>query len=434
MKRLCIFITHKYPFQQDETFIENEIAYLSASFDKVLVFAAYADKNDQQTRNVPANIEVYSLGFATTSIVRRACLGIRGFFHANKEVYQEVSTIRSIGWKLNCVYIHGVICSMESDAIKILSQAVSLDEFDSCLVYSYWFSEHALLAIQLRDYCAQYIQTKVISRAHRYDVYAYRKRYKAFPFKEKMMRLIDAVYPCSQDGTVYLTSLYPSYAQKIQTAYLGTADYGVNPSSSDNVFTIVSCSNIVPVKRVHLLAEALSLVLRQGYTDFRWICIGDGPLLRDLQEDVQNDLEIGSHVEFLGRLSNKEVMELYKRQHIDLFVNVSENEGLPVSIMEAQSFGIPCFATDVGGTAEILNNEVGALLHSDVTLFQLSENIMKLMDMRQSERLLFRTHARKNWMDKFSAEINFKKWTSVLLEGLGEKAHGTISKTTNAND
>ena len=40
--------------------------------------------------------------------------------------------------------------------------------------------------------------------------------------------------------------------------------------------------------------------------------------------------------------------------HIDLFINTSSSEGVPVSIMEALSVGIPIIATDVGGTKEIV--------------------------------------------------------------------------------
>ena len=46
----------------------------------------------------------------------------------------------------------------------------------------------------------------------------------------------------------------------------------------------------------------------------------------------------------------------------DLFVNMSLSEGIPVSIMEAISFGIPIIATNVGGNAEIVNDETGVLI------------------------------------------------------------------------
>ena len=43
-------------------------------------------------------------------------------------------------------------------------------------------------------------------------------------------------------------------------------------------------------------------------------------------------------------------------------MNVSESEGIPVSIMEASSFGIPVIATNVGGVGEIVENGYNGLL------------------------------------------------------------------------
>lgn len=41
---------------------------------------------------------------------------------------------------------------------------------------------------------------------------------------------------------------------------------------------------------------------------------------------------------------------------------MSDSEGIPVSIMEAMSFGIPVIARNVGGMSEIVNEENGLLL------------------------------------------------------------------------
>jgi len=48
-----------------------------------------------------------------------------------------------------------------------------------------------------------------------------------------------------------------------------------------------------------------------------------------------------------------------------LVFRVSETEGLPVSMMEAISFGIPILSTDVGGCKEIVTSETGILIKKD---------------------------------------------------------------------
>ena len=62
-----------------------------------------------------------------------------------------------------------------------------------------------------------------------------------------------------------------------------------------------------------------------------------------------------------GNVDNAALLEDYITENYYLFVNVSSSEGIPVSIMEASSVGIPCLATDVGGTGEIISDGVNGL-------------------------------------------------------------------------
>ncbi len=64
----------------------------------------------------------------------------------------------------------------------------------------------------------------------------------------------------------------------------------------------------------------------------------------------------------LGFTANYDILNFYKSNPVDLFINVSESEGIPVTIMEAMSYGILCLATDVGGVKEIVFEGVGNLL------------------------------------------------------------------------
>ena len=90
----------------------------------------------------------------------------------------------------------------------------------------------------------------------------------------------------------------------------------------------------------------------------------------------------------LIRLANndKDILFLGLRNDIvnilsitDVLVNPSYSEGLPTSILEAASIGVPVVATDVGGTKEIFINEMGFLINLDDKK-SLSESIMKLLE------------------------------------------------------
>ena len=81
---------------------------------------------------------------------------------------------------------------------------------------------------------------------------------------------------------------------------------------------------------------------------------------------------------------------------VDLFLNVSEYEGVPVSVMEAQSFGIPVIATAVGGTPEIVNEENGFLLPENPSQDEIASAIYDVVTNKEKwekKRML----SRKNW-------------------------------------
>lgn len=56
-------------------------------------------------------------------------------------------------------------------------------------------------------------------------------------------------------------------------------------------------------------------------------------------------------VELTVLLGNQLVYDFYRNNDVDVFVNLSESEGIPVSIIETISFGVPVVATDVGGNS-----------------------------------------------------------------------------------
>ena len=128
--------------------------------------------------------------------------------------------------------------------------------------------------------------------------------------------------------------------------------------------------------------------------------------MNDLNNAIKNKRQ-GLKVILHGYVSNQSLINFYQNQHVDLFVNVSSSEGLPVSIMEALSFGIPVIATDVGGTSELVSDKVGELISSTFTSDSLGQNIEKLLNLKSEELLLLRSNARSIFELKVNAKINY---------------------------
>ena len=107
-------------------------------------------------------------------------------------------------------------------------------------------------------------------------------------------------------------------------------------------------------------------------------------------------------------------MNTYAAKDFYVFINVSSSEGLPVSVMEAMSFGIPCIATDVGGTGERVNNDHGVLISKDSADKDIAEVIRTIYSLSEDEYLAIRHKSRRFWKDYFDADINYTAFFEEL--------------------
>ena len=118
---------------------------------------------------------------------------------------------------------------------------------------------------------------------------------------------------------------------------------------------------------------------------------------------------------FLGQLTNKQVRDIYETRHFNLFISTSETEGLPVSMMEAQSAGIPILATDVGGVNEIVIDGVtGWLLPPNPEPALVAEKISEIFEMKDAEKKKIRQNAYDHWQKNFNAEKNYPAFVNLL--------------------
>ncbi len=123
---------------------------------------------------------------------------------------------------------------------------------------------------------------------------------------------------------------------------------------------------------------------------------------------------------FLGRIPNKKILEFYDEHKVDCFIMPSENEGLPVSIMEAESAGIPIVATDVGGIREMIDGN-GVLLSSNPSAEDIANAVIRLLSVSDTEKSSMRAKSNEIWKKHFDAKDNSKAFVKFIEEQLGYK-------------
>ncbi|MDX1371543.1 MAG: glycosyltransferase, partial [Nitrososphaeraceae archaeon] len=248
-----------------------------------------------------------------------------------------------------------------------------------------------------------------VTRVHGWDLYFEVSEIKMLPFRSYISEHLDYIFPISEKGKQYILDVWKIKDEsKVFLQRLGVKS-ALKPHSTKNKFTIVSCANLIPLKRVSLLLHALQ------HIDFpiSWIHFGDGPLFKRMHEQVQL-LPSNIEVHLMGRVDNRKVLDFYKENKVNLFINTSSSEGIPVSIMEAMSFGIPCIATDVGGNYEIVNNENGRLISPNPSKKEIADTLTGFATMEQEEWKEYSDHAYKTWKTKFNAEVNYPRFVNFL--------------------
>lgn len=134
----------------------------------------------------------------------------------------------------------------------------------------------------------------------------------------------------------------------------------------ESVLRLVTAANLVEVKGHEVILDAAELLQGRGFR-FTWDIAGDGPLRTRLEEQISLR-GLNDHVRILGHRSRRELLESYGDGCYDAFVLASLDlgeglhEGIPVSLMEAMTYGISVIATTTGGVSELVRPGVDGLL------------------------------------------------------------------------
>lgn len=136
---------------------------------------------------------------------------------------------------------------------------------------------------------------------------------------------------------------------------------------------------MVQIKRPDRLLE-IAAWLKSSHPDVRIVVAGDGPM-REKIEQLAKSSELP--IEFVGWVLDIESILALS----EMMILTSDNEGTPLSLIQAQMAGLPVVATDVGSISEIvLNNETGFVVPANTQF--LTEAIEKLLLDRDNSRLL----------------------------------------------
>jgi glycosyltransferase involved in cell wall biosynthesis len=206
-----------------------------------------------------------------------------------------------------------------------------------------------------------------------------------------------------------IRSLHSVAARKIVRIYNGAAALEAAPREKwppKSGFTLAYAGRLEPVKNHALLLNAFGAAL-QSMPGLRLWMVGDGSE-RKMLESLAAELGIGSQVTFWGQ--RLDVAPLLSAA--DAFILSSKSEGLPISLLQAFSLGLPSIVTDVGGMAEVVRLARAGIIVSPADPSQMTAAILRLAA-GDEERAQFSANAREAFHSRFTLEIMADAYMSL---------------------
>ncbi|MBB6176073.1 glycosyltransferase involved in cell wall biosynthesis [Anoxybacillus tengchongensis] len=169
-------------------------------------------------------------------------------------------------------------------------------------------------------------------------------------FSDRIIVVSDRICKHYQD-------MFPEYQHKFHTVYNGISLDAVKENQKKtDIYRLVIVGTLIEEKRQDLAIKACAQLKELGFP-IRLDIVGEKPPwksneYKDRLKRLVETYELSGEVSFLGWIEQPQ--QILSQAHI--FLLPSDTEGMPLSILEAMSIGLPCVATDVGGVSELIEH------------------------------------------------------------------------------
>jgi colanic acid/amylovoran biosynthesis glycosyltransferase len=401
--KTIVLFTGSYPYSKslEDTFLEPELEVLNDFFKIILVPLSRKGSKSEFIKKLK-NIEICEdfIEFNKKDILNVFKMDL--IFLSDLKNIKKLAHLKDLVKKF--IFYRWVKKNIEQ---KIENELWS----ENFIYYTYWFDYATTALVSLKK---QY-SLKVVTRVHGYDLYEERKD-GFIPFRSRDVTGVDKIVTISMQGLRYLKDKYK--LKNVYNSYLGVRDLNIKPPiNSTNNFKIVSCSLMLSVKRIDMIMNYLSTVSKELKIKVEWCHIGNGSLEDRLLKQKQKKQHKNFKINFIGFLENRKIFEYYNNNSFDYFITLSASEGLPVTLMEACSVGLPIIATSVGGIGEIVENKVnGFLLSKNPTYIEFKQVFFQAIEYKNDSKTysLLIKNSRKSYEDKFKSEVNHRIFIDLL--------------------
>jgi colanic acid/amylovoran biosynthesis glycosyltransferase len=205
-------------------------------------------------------------------------------------------------------------------------------------------------------------------------------------FYKPLFRRCDRVLPVS-DHWARALAQYGCPPEKIRVHHMGVdtrrLEYRERKLAAGEPVRMISICRFVEKKGLEYAIRALARALPRLRHAVEYSLVGDGPLLPAMQSLV-DELGLSAQVRLLGWQDNDHVRDLLATMHILVAPSVTaqdgDQEGIPVSIMEAMAAGLPVLSTRHSGIPELVTDGVSGWLAPERDVEYLADRMCALIN------------------------------------------------------
>mgnify|MGYP001555371787 FL=1 len=392
------YIVRRFP-KISETFILNEILAMEARGHRIEIFSLLTSRDSRfhgDLGKLKASVHYVPEIFDFDTLLRynkRAARRNRGrYFRAlgrvlrtgNPALYWRLLQSgyiadRAQGLKLN--HIHAHFANRSTSVASLTSEILGIP---------YSFTAHAV------DIYKQDVKPAILSR------------------KIEAARCVVTV---SEANKAFLEAHANGSSEKIVRIYNGIDVHRFKPAAAPPAepFTILAVARLVEKKGLDDLIEACHYLRERGLSIQCWI-IGKGKMRRPLQALIKKQ-KLGDTVKLLGAHSQDEVLERYRKSHLFVLPCIvgsdGNRDGLPVSIVEALSCGLPVVTTAVTGIPEVVQHQHNGLIVPEHDPKSLADSIQTLIADEGLYKQL-KQNARLSVVDRFDKDKTIDELSAVI--------------------
>lgn len=415
-KYLYLVVT-KYPFTGGEPFLEEELRYLSKSFEKIHIVVPEGHRITDKERKfeLPDNADLYV--FKTVPSISDKLYGLASILSEKfkketlqiRKVYQQQFSLFHL--KTWIGFLSLAKCFQRQVKLIFKEHGYPAAEVT---IYSYWFFYATAGIAMLKE---EKPELNCITRIHGWDCFYNRAQGNYLPARPWVSSFIDGIYSISKAGLTHTMGKLPD-ARNIYLSYLGIRDIETKLTKDEgsSQLKLVSLAFIDPIKQLNRIVDALSLVEGQS---IKWTHIGgslngDNSLVNYAKEKIGNKNNI--EFDFKGSVCQSEVYKFFREECPDALICTSRSEGLPVSMMEALAHGVPVISVDVGGISEIVETNVnGLLISSDSNADEIAKAFVTFFNFSSEKKQHLRQNSLNVYEKRFKASINYPKFINEAL-------------------